>query len=193
MNVLSIDCASNMVHTVSNIPSEQAVFVILGDAGKELTGKHVSELVASYFESNEGVGADHCVPSQTITITKILPPEAPHPIAHLEEDAIPAMSDVILKTRSEESGPSKGFEDYEGDRVRKASESLESDEAKRSKICALLSGGGYAKKVVVTIGQILPIPQFFQFQLVCFSFILAQFSRAVKDEAAFNKFVAEIV
>ena len=71
--------------------------------------------------------------SQTITITKILPPEAPHPIAHLEEDAIPAMSDVILKTRSEESGPSKGFEDYEGDRVRKASESLESDEAKRSK------------------------------------------------------------
>ncbi|CAF1992205.1 unnamed protein product [Brassica oleracea] len=105
MNVLSIDCASNM--------SEQAVFVILGDAGKELTGKHVSELVASYFE--------------------ILPPEAPHPIAHLEEDAIPAMSDVILKTRSEESGPSKGFEDYEGDRVRKASESLESDEAKRSK------------------------------------------------------------
>lgn len=30
--------------------SEQAVFVILGDAGKELTGKHASELVARYFE-----------------------------------------------------------------------------------------------------------------------------------------------
>ncbi|CAF1706632.1 unnamed protein product [Brassica napus] len=41
--------------------SEQAVFVILGDAGKELTGKHASELVASYFEANEGVVADHCV------------------------------------------------------------------------------------------------------------------------------------
>ncbi|KAF3544613.1 hypothetical protein DY000_02008942 [Brassica cretica] len=31
--------------------SEQAVFVVLGDAGKELTGKHASELVASYFET----------------------------------------------------------------------------------------------------------------------------------------------
>ncbi|KAH0937476.1 hypothetical protein HID58_004937 [Brassica napus] len=56
--------------------SEQAVFVILGDAGKELTGKHAAELVANYFEaasdeltyivllcqSNAGVGVDHCVP-----------------------------------------------------------------------------------------------------------------------------------
>ena len=30
--------------------SEQAVFAILGDAGKELTGKHASELVTKYFE-----------------------------------------------------------------------------------------------------------------------------------------------
>ncbi|KAL0664636.1 hypothetical protein Bca4012_101474 [Brassica carinata] len=84
--------------------SEQAVFAILGDAGKELTGKHASELVAKYFESNEGLGANHLVPvlqalldtighthkfivkvsdhnltgkTQTITVTKILPPEAP--------------------------------------------------------------------------------------------------------------------
>ncbi|KAG2307220.1 hypothetical protein Bca52824_026968 [Brassica carinata] len=42
--------------------SEHAVFVILGDAGKELTWKHAAELVVNYFESNEGVGADHCVP-----------------------------------------------------------------------------------------------------------------------------------
>uniref|UniRef100_A0A0D3CEY0 Replication factor A C-terminal domain-containing protein n=2 Tax=Brassica oleracea TaxID=3712 RepID=A0A0D3CEY0_BRAOL len=137
-----------------------AHFVILGDAGKELTGKHASELIASYFESNEGVGADHCVSvphalldtigqthkfivkvsdhnltgkTQTITVTKILPPEAPHPIAPLEEDVIPVTSDDILKTGSEESGPSRGFEDSAGDRVRKASESLESNEAKHSK------------------------------------------------------------
>ncbi|KAF2559449.1 hypothetical protein F2Q68_00014826 [Brassica cretica] len=71
--------------------------------------------------------------TQTITVTKILPPEAPHPIAPLEEDAIPATSDDILKTGSEESGPSRGFEDSAGDRVRKASGSLESDEAKHSK------------------------------------------------------------
>uniref|UniRef100_M4DDF3 Replication protein A 70 kDa DNA-binding subunit B/D first OB fold domain-containing protein n=1 Tax=Brassica campestris TaxID=3711 RepID=M4DDF3_BRACM len=30
--------------------SEQAVFVLLGDAGFELTGKHASELVSNYFE-----------------------------------------------------------------------------------------------------------------------------------------------
>ncbi|KAH0860512.1 hypothetical protein HID58_088773 [Brassica napus] len=124
--------------------SEQAVFVELGDAGKELTGKHASELVASYFESNAGVDADHCVPvpqalldaigqkrrfivkvsdhnltgkTQTLTVTKILPPEAPQPIEHLEEKA----------------NPSRGFEDAAGDMVRKASERLESGEAKRPK------------------------------------------------------------
>ncbi|KAG2304825.1 hypothetical protein Bca52824_033476 [Brassica carinata] len=158
--------------------SEQAVFVILGDAAKELTGKHASELVASYFEiildllyiannfSNEGAGADHCVPvpqalldtigptrkfimkvsdhnlqgkTQTIIVTKILPQEAPQPIApeadppHLEEDTIPATSDAILKTGSEESCPSRGFEDTVGDKVRKANENLGSVEAKRPK------------------------------------------------------------
>ncbi|CAN7120526.1 unnamed protein product [Brassica rapa subsp. narinosa] len=140
--------------------SEQAVFIILGDASKELTGKHASELVASYFESNEGVEADHCVPvpqalldtiwqtykfivevsdhnlsgkTQTIIVAKIFPPEAPQPIAPLEEPAVLSTSDDILKTGSEESGPSRGFEDSAGDRVRKASESLESDEAKRYK------------------------------------------------------------
>ncbi|WZY75377.1 hypothetical protein YC2023_088987 [Brassica napus] len=130
--------------------SEQAVFVILGDAGKELTGKHASELVARYFESNESVEADHCVPvpqdlldtigqthrfivkvsdhnlkgkTRTITVTKILPPEAPHPTT----------SDGFLKTGSEVSGSSSGLVDAAGGRVRKASEGIESDEAKRSK------------------------------------------------------------
>ena len=63
------------------------MFVLLGDAGRELTGKHVSELVARYFEVisnifihqlslcshtsallecqlNEDVGADQTVPVQ---------------------------------------------------------------------------------------------------------------------------------
>ena len=30
--------------------SEQAFFVLLGDADRELTGRHASELVSSYFE-----------------------------------------------------------------------------------------------------------------------------------------------
>ena len=57
--------------------------------------------------------------TQTITVTKILPPAAPQPIAALEEHAVPSTSDDILKTG--------------GDRVRQASESLESAEAKRCK------------------------------------------------------------
>ena len=32
--------------------SDQAVFVLLGDAGRVLTGRHASELVSSYFEVN---------------------------------------------------------------------------------------------------------------------------------------------
>ncbi|KAL0678727.1 hypothetical protein Bca4012_006708 [Brassica carinata] len=126
--------------------SEQAVFVVLGDAGKELTGKHASELVASYFETKEGVEADQCVPvqkalldtightykfivkvldhnlsgkTQTITVTKIFPPEAPQPIAPLEEHVVPTTSGDILESGS--------------DRVRKASETLEADESKRCK------------------------------------------------------------
>ncbi|KAG2288064.1 hypothetical protein Bca52824_047668 [Brassica carinata] len=140
--------------------SEQAVFIILGDVGKELTEKHASELVANYFESNEGLGADHSVPvpqalldtiehthkfvvkvsdhnltekTQTIIVTKILLPEAPLAITHLEEGAISAVSDDGLKTGGDESSPSIGFEHSADDRVRKSSERLESLEAKRSK------------------------------------------------------------
>ena len=101
-------------------------------------------------QSNEGAGADHCVPvpqalldtigqtwkfivkvsdhnlkgkTQTITVTKILPPEAP----------LPATSDDIPTTRGDGSAPSSGFGDHAGDRARKAADSLESDDAKRSK------------------------------------------------------------
>ena len=35
-----------------NDNSDQAFFVLLGDAGRELTGKPASELVRSYFEVN---------------------------------------------------------------------------------------------------------------------------------------------
>ncbi|CDY60679.1 BnaCnng36820D [Brassica napus] len=122
--------------------SEQAAFVILGDAGKELSGKHDAELVATYYESNEGAGAEHCVPipqalldtigqtrkfivkvsdhnlsgkTQTITVTKILPLATTFPAT------------------SEESGASSGLGNSAGDRARKAAEILESGEAKRCK------------------------------------------------------------
>ncbi|WZZ44527.1 hypothetical protein YC2023_040786 [Brassica napus] len=95
-------------------------------------------------------GADHCVPvlqalldtigqtrkfivkvsdhnlkgkTQTITVTKIFPPEAP----------LPATSDDIPTTRGDGSAPSSSFGDPAGDRARKAADNLESDDAKRSK------------------------------------------------------------
>ncbi|KAJ0255251.1 hypothetical protein HA466_0100350 [Hirschfeldia incana] len=84
--------------------SDQAVFVLLGDAGRALTGKHASELVSSYFEADDNHGVDHEVPvpealintigqshkfcvkvtdhnlsgnTRSITVTKILPPDTP--------------------------------------------------------------------------------------------------------------------
>ncbi|XP_033131460.1 replication protein A 70 kDa DNA-binding subunit E-like [Brassica rapa] len=86
--------------------SDQAVFVVLGDAGEELTGKKAAELVERYYEANDSVGEDHIVPvpqamidtigqtrkfivkvsthnltakTQTLTVTKVLPLEAPEP------------------------------------------------------------------------------------------------------------------
>uniref|UniRef100_A0A0D3DC04 Replication factor A C-terminal domain-containing protein n=1 Tax=Brassica oleracea var. oleracea TaxID=109376 RepID=A0A0D3DC04_BRAOL len=61
--------------------SEQAVFVLPGDAGRELIGKHVSELVARYFEIHKFVVkvSQHNLTgkTQTITVTKVLPAPAP--------------------------------------------------------------------------------------------------------------------
>ena len=61
--------------------------------------------------------------TQTITVTKILPLEAP----------LPATSDDIPTTMGDGSAPSSGFGDAAGDRARKAADNLESDDAKRSK------------------------------------------------------------
>ena len=71
--------------------------------------------------------------TQTITVTKVFPPEAPHHVALLEEHAVPSTSDDVLKSVSEESGPIKGLDGTVGERVRKASDGMESDEAKRPK------------------------------------------------------------
>ncbi|KAH0877501.1 hypothetical protein HID58_064895 [Brassica napus] len=86
--------------------TEQAFFVLLGDAGHELTGRHASELVSNYFKANKSEGADHEVPipetlisiigqthkfcvkvtdhnfsgnTRAVTVTKILPLDTPPP------------------------------------------------------------------------------------------------------------------
>ncbi|KAF3609114.1 hypothetical protein DY000_02045426 [Brassica cretica] len=92
--------------------NDQAVFVVLGDAGEELTGKKANELVESYYQVNDCVGVDHMVPvpqamvdtigqtrrfivkiskhnldakTQTLTVTKVLPPDVPEPADSLVE------------------------------------------------------------------------------------------------------------
>ncbi|CAF1926157.1 unnamed protein product [Brassica napus] len=92
---------------------DQAVFVLLGDAGEELTGKKAAELVERYYHANEDVGEDHIVPvpqamidtigqtrkfivkvsdhnlngkSQTLTVTKVLLLEAPEPVVETGEN-----------------------------------------------------------------------------------------------------------
>ncbi|KAF2607581.1 hypothetical protein F2Q68_00044673 [Brassica cretica] len=84
--------------------SEQAFFVLLGDVGRELTGKPASELVRNYFESNADQEGNHEAPvpedltstigqrhkfcvkvtehnlsgkTRSLTVTKILPLDIP--------------------------------------------------------------------------------------------------------------------
>ncbi|KAG2271956.1 hypothetical protein Bca52824_066511 [Brassica carinata] len=124
---------------------------ILGDA-------RVEEACIEFC--NEGVEADQCVPvpqalldtighthkfivkvfdhnllgkTQTITVTKVFPPETPHHVALLEEHSVPSTSDDVLKYVREESGPIRGLDGTVGERVRKVSAGMESDEAKRPK------------------------------------------------------------
>ncbi|KAF2560111.1 hypothetical protein F2Q68_00017471 [Brassica cretica] len=50
---------------------DQAVFVVLGDAGEELTGKKAAELVERYYQANDNVGEDHIVPVPQAMINTI--------------------------------------------------------------------------------------------------------------------------
>ncbi|KAL0652081.1 hypothetical protein Bca4012_094772 [Brassica carinata] len=126
--------------------NDQATFVLLGDAGHELTGRQASELVESYFEANESVGVDHVVPvpqalidtigqthkfvvkvstynltgkTQALTVTKVLPPQAPAPEGDLEEN-------VTVPSAKETSQLADGA-------VKRSSDGIESAEAKRAK------------------------------------------------------------
>ncbi|KAF2532747.1 hypothetical protein F2Q70_00031232 [Brassica cretica] len=50
-------CSNENIPVYDN--NDQDVFVLLGDAGRELTGKHASGLVDKYFEANGDLGPDH--------------------------------------------------------------------------------------------------------------------------------------
>ncbi|CAH8354001.1 unnamed protein product [Eruca vesicaria subsp. sativa] len=129
--------------------SDQAIFVILGDAGFELTGHHGSQLVANHFEN---IGDDETMPVpqaltdtigqthkflvkvskhnlqgliQSITVTKILPPEVPEDNANAPEPA------EILEPVSEECGPTMSIGDSSGEGNKRSTDSVEPEAFKR--------------------------------------------------------------
>ncbi|KAL0857067.1 hypothetical protein Bca101_062221 [Brassica carinata] len=146
------ECTATIDHVVSGAAwyltkisvydkSDQAVFVILGDAGFQLTGHHTSELVANHFESNENIGDDQIMPvpqaltdtsgqthkflvkvskhnlqglTQSITVTKILPPEAP------EDNANTPNSAEILDPVGEETGASMNIGDSSTEGIKRS-------------------------------------------------------------------------
>uniref|UniRef100_A0A0D3BLS2 Replication factor A C-terminal domain-containing protein n=1 Tax=Brassica oleracea var. oleracea TaxID=109376 RepID=A0A0D3BLS2_BRAOL len=126
--------------------NDHASFVLLGDAGRELTGMKASELVESYFEANESVGDDHVVPvppsltdsigqtrtfvikvskhnldgkTQSLTVTKVLPLKVPALEGNIDED-------VEEEPADEKDGAADGT-------VKRNSDGIESGETKRAK------------------------------------------------------------
>ncbi|KAG5411465.1 hypothetical protein IGI04_007784 [Brassica rapa subsp. trilocularis] len=115
--------------------SDQAVFVLLGDAGRELTGKPASELVRSYFEANgnEGVNLEVPIPealistigqkhkfcvkvtehnlsgkTRSLTVTKILSLDTPPATASSEDNHTTATSEETSQNRVDSVDGSKG-------------------------------------------------------------------------------------
>ncbi|KAL0835765.1 hypothetical protein Bca101_087654 [Brassica carinata] len=123
--------------------NDQAFFVLLSDAGRELTGKPASELVESYFEANENVGDDHVIPVPQALIgtigqthkfnVKVLPPEAPAPEGNLEENMIVHSAEETLQMGNREDGPSIENEEAADEVGKRSFDGIESGEAKRAK------------------------------------------------------------
>lgn len=140
--------------------TDHATFVLLGDAGRELTGRKASEFVESYFDANESLVDDYVVPvpealiatiGQThkfsvkisnhnltgktiaLTVTKVHPPEAPAPEVGIREDVIVPAADGTLELGTDENGSSTGNAEAAKERVKRGSGTAETGEAKRAK------------------------------------------------------------
>ncbi|CAH8362953.1 unnamed protein product, partial [Eruca vesicaria subsp. sativa] len=89
------------------------MFIILGDAGKELTGRRATELIDKYAEENGGDGAEHEVPQThkfRIKVahfnftSKILPAVRPPKDRPADMPALPPASEVDISVVTESSG-----------------------------------------------------------------------------------------
>ncbi|CAN6851902.1 unnamed protein product, partial [Brassica oleracea] len=140
--------------------SEQGFFVLLGDAGFQLTGRHASELVSSYFEANKDKGPDHEVPvpealisiigqthkfcvkvtdhnfsgnTRAITVTKILPLETPSPTEGSLGNAIAEPSMEAVQTGSDVCEPSKSRGDSADEECKRTFDSVDPERVKRAR------------------------------------------------------------
>ncbi|KAG2307673.1 hypothetical protein Bca4012_083334 [Brassica carinata] len=140
--------------------NDLASFVLLGDAGRDLTGKKASELVESYYEANEGVGDGHVVPvpqamigaigqertfvikiskhnlegkTQALTVTKVLPLQVPAPGRGSDENVVVTLTAVTLEGGNQEEGSSIANDEHAEEGQKRVSDVIASDEAKRAK------------------------------------------------------------
>ncbi|CAN6992274.1 unnamed protein product [Brassica rapa subsp. trilocularis] len=140
--------------------SDEAVFVLLGDAGRELTGKHASELVSNYFEANGNKENGFEVPvpqvllntigqthkfnvkvtehnfsgrTRVITVTNVLSPSAPPSTQDPVADQISGSGNGTLATGYDVIEPSKSPQDSAEVVLKRMGDGVEIGNAKRSK------------------------------------------------------------
>ncbi|XP_048604711.1 uncharacterized protein LOC106383393 [Brassica napus] len=140
--------------------NDYASFVVLGDAGHELTGKKASGLVESYYEANEGAVDGHVVmvpqamidtigqtrtfvikisnhnlegKTQALTVTKVLPLEVPALGCDLDDIVVVPPTAVTLETGNREEGSSILNEEHADDGLKRGSDMIVSDDAKHAK------------------------------------------------------------
>ncbi|CAG7894237.1 unnamed protein product [Brassica rapa] len=108
--------------------SDEAVFVLLGDAGRELTGKHASELVSNYFEANGNKENGFEVPVPQV-LSQSAPPSTQDPVA----DQISGSGNGTLATGYDVIEPSKSPQDSAEVGLKRMGDGVEIGNAKRSK------------------------------------------------------------
>ncbi|KAG2328333.1 hypothetical protein Bca52824_011061 [Brassica carinata] len=140
--------------------SDQAVFVLLGDAGRELSGKHASEIVSSYFEANKNKGDNHEVPvpealistigqtqkfcvkvtkhnlegkTRSLTVTKILSLGTPPATEGSVGDHNAATSEEAMQSGNDVCEASKSRVDSADEGNKRTCDSVETLKAKRPK------------------------------------------------------------
>ncbi|KAH0858623.1 hypothetical protein HID58_086884 [Brassica napus] len=161
-SLMCAKCGKNDVAAKISVyyKSDEAIFVLLGDAGRELTGKHASELVSNYFEANGNKENGFEVPvpqallntigqtykfnvkvtehnlsgrTRVITVTKVMSPSAPPSTQDPVADQFSGSRNGTLATGDDIIEPSKSPQDSAEVGRKRMGDGVEIGNAKRSK------------------------------------------------------------